>query len=172
MLKEYKSIREIVGPLMLVDGVEGVTYEYVDGVPTLLPEIAELDRTDKNRQETEYGIQYTYWMLMDSAWQEQFEKNYSPALAQPQLWTRPYVRSFAEYDNIELDPGSDLSYSFGDIQREWGRILPQLILAESEEDFDSIWADFQDYKAEHGYSDIQKYQTEKIHENRVKLGLE
>lgn len=26
MLKEYKSIREIVGPLMLVDGVEGVTY--------------------------------------------------------------------------------------------------------------------------------------------------
>lgn len=26
MLKEYKTIREIVGPLMLVDGVEGVTY--------------------------------------------------------------------------------------------------------------------------------------------------
>ena len=26
MLKEYKSIREIVGPLMLVDGVDGVTY--------------------------------------------------------------------------------------------------------------------------------------------------
>ena len=26
MLKEYKSIREIVGPLMLVDGVEGVAY--------------------------------------------------------------------------------------------------------------------------------------------------
>ena len=27
MLKEYKTIREIVGPLMLVDGVEGVTYD-------------------------------------------------------------------------------------------------------------------------------------------------
>lgn len=27
MLKEYKSIREIVGPLMLVDGVEGVKYD-------------------------------------------------------------------------------------------------------------------------------------------------
>ena len=26
MLKEYKSIREIVGPLMLVDGVDGVAY--------------------------------------------------------------------------------------------------------------------------------------------------
>ncbi|MDY2971628.1 MAG: V-type ATP synthase subunit B, partial [Eubacteriales bacterium] len=26
MLKEYKTIREIVGPLMLVEGVEGVKY--------------------------------------------------------------------------------------------------------------------------------------------------
>ena len=26
MLKEYKTIREVVGPLMLVEGVEGVTY--------------------------------------------------------------------------------------------------------------------------------------------------
>lgn len=26
MLKEYKTIREIVGPLMLVEGVKGVTY--------------------------------------------------------------------------------------------------------------------------------------------------
>ena len=26
MLKEYNTIREIVGPLMLVDGVEGVKY--------------------------------------------------------------------------------------------------------------------------------------------------
>ena len=27
MLKEYKSIKEIVGPLMLVEGVEGAKYD-------------------------------------------------------------------------------------------------------------------------------------------------
>ena len=27
MLKEYKTIKEIVGPLMLVDGVSGVKYD-------------------------------------------------------------------------------------------------------------------------------------------------
>ena len=26
MLKEYKTIKEVVGPLMLVEGVEGVKY--------------------------------------------------------------------------------------------------------------------------------------------------
>ena len=31
MFKEYKTIREVVGPLMVVDGVEGVKYnELVD----------------------------------------------------------------------------------------------------------------------------------------------
>ena len=27
MLKEYRTIREVVGPLMMVDGVAGVTYD-------------------------------------------------------------------------------------------------------------------------------------------------
>ncbi len=153
-------------------GVEGVTFEYKDGVPTLLPEIAELDQTDKNKQETEYGVQYTYWMLMDTAWQEQFPKNYSPSLAQPQLWTRPYATSFAQYDNIELVSGSDMAYNFSDIQRRWGSTLPKLILASSEAEFDAIWSDFQSYKQSKGYREIQEYQTAKIKENMKKLGLE
>ena len=27
MLKEYKTVTEVVGPLMMVDGVEGVKYD-------------------------------------------------------------------------------------------------------------------------------------------------
>ena len=27
MLKEYKTVSEVVGPLMVVEGVEGVTYD-------------------------------------------------------------------------------------------------------------------------------------------------
>ncbi len=29
MLKEYKTIKEVVGPLMLVEGVEGIKYERI-----------------------------------------------------------------------------------------------------------------------------------------------
>ena len=36
MRKEYKTIREVVGPLMLVDGVEGVKYD----------ELVEIEETD------------------------------------------------------------------------------------------------------------------------------
>ena len=36
MLKEYKTIREVVGPLMLVDGVDGVKYD----------ELVEIEQSD------------------------------------------------------------------------------------------------------------------------------
>ena len=36
MIREYKTIREISGPLMVVDNVQGVTYD----------ELAEIELTD------------------------------------------------------------------------------------------------------------------------------
>ncbi|MCQ2576497.1 MAG: extracellular solute-binding protein, partial [Treponema sp.] len=57
-------------------GILNDTYTMVDGVPTLTPEMKELDSTDKNKQENDVGIQFTYWMLMDTAWQAQFGVEY------------------------------------------------------------------------------------------------
>ena len=34
MLKEYKSVQEIVGPLMIVEGVEGIKYEELVEIQT------------------------------------------------------------------------------------------------------------------------------------------
>ena len=36
MIKEYKTIKEVVGPLMLVEGVEGVKYNELDRKSTRL----------------------------------------------------------------------------------------------------------------------------------------
>ena len=40
MLKEYRTIREVVGPLMLVDGVAGVKYD----------ELVEIEQADGEKQ--------------------------------------------------------------------------------------------------------------------------
>ena len=74
-------------------GIPDVTYTVKNGIPVLTDEVKEIDSTDKNKQENEIGVQYTYWMLMDTAWQAQWGVEYSASLAQPQLWTRPYVKS-------------------------------------------------------------------------------
>ena len=152
-------------------GIPNKHYTMVNGVPTLTPEVKKLDSTDKNKQETEIGVQYTYWMLMDTAWQAQFGVEYSPALGQPQLWTRPYVHSFAAYDGLTLPVGSDEALACEDIQRQWGKVLPQLIRAGSEAEFDKILADYNKYKKDHGVDKVIAAQTELMNANKKKLGM-
>jgi putative aldouronate transport system substrate-binding protein len=152
-------------------GILGDTYTVVDGIPTLVPSVKEVNLTDKNKQEIEIGVDYTYWMLMDTAWQGQWPVEYAPSLGQPQLWTRPYVTSYAQYDNLEMQPGSDVALIFDEIQRRWGRDLPRLILAKTEAEFDSIWNDFQTFKTERGYARLQEEQTKLLAVNKNKLGI-
>ena len=152
-------------------GIEGETYTMVNGVPKLTPEIAELDKTDKNKQETDIGVQYTYWMLMDTAWQAQFGSDYAPSLEQPQLWTRPYVHSYAAYDGLTLPVGSDEQLIYEDIQRRWGKVLPQLIRAGSEAEFDKIVAEFNQYKKDKGIDKVIDAQTVLMNANKKKLGM-
>lgn len=152
-------------------GILNETYTIENGVPTLTPEVREIDLKDKNRQENEIGVQYTYWMLMDTAWQQQFGIEYSPSLEQPQLWTRPYVTSFAAYDGLTLPIGSDEALAAEEIQRQWGKVLPQLIRAESEAKFDKIIDDFNAYKKSHGYDAVIEAQTKLMNINKKKLGM-
>lgn len=152
-------------------GIPNVTYTMKNGKPELLPEIADLDAKDKNAQETKYGVQYTYWMLMDNPWADQWGAKYSPALAQPQLWTRPYVKSFAAYDNLQLTPGSDEALIAEEISRRWGRDLPRLIRAKSEAEFDQIWNELQKFKQDKGLAKVMAVQTEKLIVNKQKLGI-
>ena len=139
------------------------------GIPELTPEMKKLDSTDKNKQETDVGVLFTYWMLMDTAWQAQWGVEYAPSLAQPQLWTRPYVRSYAVYDGLTLPVGSDEDLIYQEIQRRWGKELSNLIRAESEAEFDKILNNFNKFKYDKGYAKIQAAQTELMNKNKAKL---
>ncbi|MCQ2598283.1 MAG: extracellular solute-binding protein [Treponema sp.] len=153
-------------------GIKDVTYTInKDGIPELTPEVKALDMNDKNKQETEIGVQYTYWMFMDTAWQAQWGVEYAPSLGQPQLWTRPYVKSFAAYDGLTLPVGSDEQLIYEEVERRWGKVLPQLIRAESEAEFNKIVADFNKFKADKGVDKVIDAQTKLMDINKAKLGM-
>jgi len=147
------------------------TYRVVNGVPEHLPEVRELNNSDKNRQEIEVGVDYTYWMLMNNAWQNQFATEFSPSVAQPQIWTRPYVASFAHYDGLEMPVGSDERLIWETINRRWGADLPRLLMARNDAEFDRIWNDFQTFKKDQGFDKLQAKQTELLNANKRKLGI-
>ncbi|MDR3147774.1 MAG: extracellular solute-binding protein [Treponema sp.] len=152
-------------------GVPDVTYSIVNGVPTWLPEMEQLNLTDKNKQETEYGFDYTYWMLMDTAWAQQFPSPPVPSVEPAIAWTRPYVRSYAQYDNLELIPGSEEALIRDEVQRRWGRDLPRLLLAKADAEFDAIWNEYQKFKTDSGYAKVVAVQSAALRENKQKLGI-
>ena len=47
-------------------GVEGVTYDMVDGKPVLKPEVKELLDSDRDAYDALYGADDAYWMLQDN----------------------------------------------------------------------------------------------------------
>ena len=149
----------------------GKTYTIENGIPTLTPDVKALDSSDKNKQQTDIGVQYTYWMLMDTAWQAQWGVEYAPQLGQPQLWTRPYVHSFAAYDGLTLPVGSDEQLIYEDIQRKWGKTLPQLLRAPTEADFDKIISEYNKYKKDKGIDKVIAAQTVLMNANKKKLGM-
>ncbi len=150
-------------------GIPNVTYTMNNGKPELVKAIKDLDSNDKNKQETDVGVLFTYWMLMDTAWQAQWGLEYAPSLEQPQLWTRPYVNSYAVYDGLTLPVGSDEDLIYQEIQRRWGKVLSNLIRAQSEAEFDAIVADFNKFKKDKGIDKIIKMQTELMNKNKAKL---
>lgn len=152
-------------------GILDKTYTMKDGKPTLTAELEKIDSTDKNLQETKYGLMYTYWMLMDNAWQTQWGLKMSPALEQPQLWTRPYVKSFAAYDNVQLAPGSDEALMSEELMRRWGKDLPLLLRSKSDADFDKIWSELQTFRKAKGLAQVMAKQTELLKINKTKLGM-
>lgn len=72
---------------------------------------------------------------------------------------------------MTLPVGSDEQIIYEDIQRRWGKVLPQLIRAESEAEFDKIVKEFNEYKKSKGIDKVIDAQTELMNINKKKLGM-
>ncbi|MBQ5449281.1 MAG: hypothetical protein IIT57_04515 [Treponema sp.] len=108
---------------------------------------------------------------MDSAWEAQWNQKLSPAISQPELWTRPYVVKYFGYDAISLPPNSDENLTYQEVLRRWGTTLQNLILSESDEDFDVILDEYKQIKQTEKYKKLVQLQTQIMKSNKKKLGM-
>lgn len=159
------------GQLMTWLGVEGVTWDYVDGVPTMKQEVRDLLTADRTEYDKQYGSDSAYWMFQDNAMALQWAVPTPEPLGQMERWTYPYVISTSQYD-ITLPADSEEQEIKTKIDNEWGIVLTQLLLAETEEKFDQILNDFIAKRDALGLEKLNAKQTELMKEAKVKLGLE
>lgn len=150
-------------------GKQGVTWDTIDGKDQFLPEVEELLNSDRSAFDKKYGASHTFWMLMDT--------NMTPAWAPPAVepfkqmedWTRGKTVSLSQYDQIDPVGNSDEGIMHTKILQEWGKVLPKLLLAKSDEEFDQIWEAYLKKRDELGFAKVQAYKQQKFEENVKKL---
>lgn len=150
-------------------GKEGVTYEVVDGKPQFKDEVLELLQTDRNAFDQKYGASYKYWMLMDT----NLELKWKPEPAEPlkvlEDWTRGKTIDVSAYIGLDPKGNTKEGIAFSKIQQEWGKTLPKLLLAESDEEFDKIFNEFLEKREELGHDIVQEYRQKQFEENLEKI---
>ena len=152
-------------------GKEGVMWETVNGKDTYLPDIYELKQKDNDAFEKQYGGMSTHWMFQDNAMFSKWEPPLEEPLKQPQEWTKPYVTYFGQYDDADPIPTSEEGIGVTKINNKWGQVLPQLILAKTEAEFDEVFKDYIAYRDQQGWDKIQQFRQNKYKINKEKLGL-
>lgn len=159
------------GQKLLYLGVEGVTYDMVDGKPVVKEEVRHLLNTDREKYDALYGADNAYWMLQDNAKQLQWSQPLQEPNGQLEQWTYPYSHYLAQYE-VRYDSKTEAGNIESNIGRLWGKTLPKLLLAASEEEFDEIFADFVKQRQELGYELVCKERKKMIQDAKSRLGME
>ena len=158
------------GQLRIMLGVEGETFDYVDGKPVIREEVNTLLNTDRTEYDRIYGADDAYWMLQNNVMQLQWQQEIAEPLRQITEWSYPYAFYNGQYDSF-LPDGSQEAYEDSKIEALWSKTLPELLLAESEERFDEIYAQYIETREEYGFAHVQAAKTELMKEAKEKLGI-
>ncbi len=152
-------------------GVEGETYDMVDGVPVMKEEAKELLNSDRTAYDKKYGADNAYWMFQNIVMQLQWEQKAIPAIQQLKEWGYKYAMSNSQYDAV-LPADSQGAKIDAAIKALWEKTLVNLLLSENDNEFDQILSDFVQEREELGYAELIKESTEQMNKVKEKLGIE
>ncbi|WP_242964916.1 extracellular solute-binding protein [Scatolibacter rhodanostii] len=149
-------------------GKEGESWDMVDGKEVMKPELKELLVNDRDEHDKIVGMD-PLWMLRIDTKIHQWKPEKADYLKQMDDWTIGKSINYAAFDNIAPPTDSEQGIVDTKIKQAWGLALPKLILAESEEEFDSLFQDFVKTKTDLGYDKLMEYEQAKYEENLKKL---
>ena len=158
------------GQKMIYLGVEGEMYDMTDGRPVVHSDILDLLMKDRDEYNRIYGADDAYWMLQDNVMQLSWGQQLSEAERQIKEWTYPYTIYAGQYE-VNYEAGTEEFNIYKKTEQEWGRVLPQLLLAGSDAEFDRIMQSFVEKREVYGYDKVLQETTRQMEHLKEKLGL-
>lgn len=159
------------GQKLIALGIEGENYQMVDGRAQLTEETSRLMLNDYPRYIRQVGANDTYWMLQDNRMQAKWMPLSQQPLRQMEEWTYPYVCYTNQYE-ADFTSDSDVGNADKRISSIHGQMLPRLLLAPTEKDFEEMWQEYVNAREESGIADVLAERSRQMKELKMKLGIE
>ncbi|MDO5336553.1 MAG: extracellular solute-binding protein [Eubacteriales bacterium] len=159
------------GQMLTYLGEEGSMYEIEDGRVIEKPEVLELLNTDREEYDRVYGADSAYWMLQNYSILNKWSYNKLDCIEQLSQWAYPYSVYGGQYE-LSFHDDEEMSMIQTNLDKMWANTLPALLLAESEQRFDEILAEYIAEREENRYAEFCEAATEMIQSNKEKLGME
>ncbi|MCR5213812.1 MAG: extracellular solute-binding protein [Eubacterium sp.] len=152
-------------------GVEGKTYDMVDGRPVIKEEVKELLERDRNEYNSKYGADNTYWMLQDNIMQLKWQQDLIPPVQQMKEYTYDYAAYTGQY-SIAIPEDTVLGNRYQKHRKLWAETLKKLVLSESDEDFDTLVEYYKEESEAIGMDQVYDEITKQMNESKEKMGIE
>lgn len=152
-------------------GVEGEHYTWQNGVACMTPETEKLYYEDYITYVDTIGADNTYWMLENTAMQSQWPINIAPELKQPEQWSEQYSFYSAPYE-ITCELNSPEWEIEDNVKALWGEVLPLLLMADSDQEFDRLFEEYLTQRSAMGYETLLDTQTEVLNRNKERLNIQ
>lgn len=152
-------------------GEKGKSYDTINGKDQFLPEAFELMNKDRAAFDKQYGSSFTFWMMQDTNITAQWAPESVEPYKQLEDWTRGKTVSVSEYDLLDPLANSEEGIILSKIKDLRSKMLPKLLMAPSEAEFDKIWTDYIKKQEDLGLAKVQAFQQTKYEENKKKLGM-
>ena len=159
------------GQMITYLGVEGITYDIIDGQVVVKEEVKQILNTDRMTYDQMYGADDAYWMLQNNVMQQQWNVGLEEPLKQMAEWTYPYTRYLGQYELHNMD-SLELAEKKTRLDKLWGTTLKKLLLAESDEKFDEIVEDYKKERVNLDFDRMMEEYTRLMNENKQKLGMD
>ncbi|MBQ7148375.1 MAG: extracellular solute-binding protein [Pseudobutyrivibrio sp.] len=159
------------GQKMVYLGVEGITYDIVDGKEVIKPEVLQLLNKDRATYDQIYGADDAYWMLQDNVMQLKWKTDYASPTSQLEKWTYKYATYTGQYDVI-FPADTEDAYINSQIDSLWSATLQELLLAPTEQEFDEILENFKAEREELGFEQLQEKRYKYVLEAKNQLGID
>lgn len=155
------------GTMVSAFGVEGQTYNLVDGKAVFTEDIEKIRNTDIGTFDKEIGFG-SYWQLANDNYAIEMGQKPATSIRQMVEWAADKLAPRFELEDIDPKTGSQ-ARNLTKIHTERVQAIVNVIQAKSKEEGQDIWNNFLEGRKNNGWEEIVKYRNEQVEKNIEKV---